>query len=223
MASIIAYWYSVDRAVFFANGGDWSVTALDVADWMKQSSATPVSKKYAFAHMDDELLWNNFNITPNVWDTLGLYAYGQYLNVDTLSNDYYGRHCFTSLQAITGISPIKYHNCPVADINTPFNGNTPVYQPLWQYMLGSQATMVQDINNKLIRGVSPNPASSTVSLYLTRPCAEVIITNILGQRIYIQSVHASKVLLDVSGYPPGQYFIIARSPESIATARIAIK
>lgn len=223
MASVIAYWYNVYRAAFFASGGDWSGTVQDVADWMKQPSATPASAKYAFTHIHDELLWNNFDFTPVMWDTMGLYSFGSCLDVDTLTTDYYGAHCFTSSRTISGISPIRYHNSPVADINTPFNANTPVYQPLWQYMLGTVPLAALDAKAKTIISVSPNPAGSYARLQLGCTEAEITISNTLGQCVHKQHVRNYTSVLDLSPYPAGFYFITAVSAEGAGTVRVAIK
>ncbi len=138
IASHIAYWYLVNRGAFFATGGDPYGTA--VAVWMDSASATPASRKYAFTHMQDERYWLQApldqNYTPMIWDTLGLFAFGSYQDVDTLSTNFYGGHTFTSDTAITSGNTLIYHDCVIEDAYTPLTtSGTPSFLALWHTCL----------------------------------------------------------------------------------------
>jgi hypothetical protein len=137
IASHIAYWYLVDRGVFFATGGDWYTTG--VAAWLDSASATPASRKYSFTHKQDERYWlgrsPSVNWAPVIWDTLGLFAFGNYISRDTLSGNYHGGHAFTSDTLISSTDTLIYHDCVIEDQYTPTVSGTPTFQPLWVYLL----------------------------------------------------------------------------------------
>lgn len=215
MASIIAYWFSVDRAVFFATGGDPSAPG-NVAAWMDSTSATPASRKYAFDHRQDELFWGTNNATPVIWDTLGLCTYGNYISVDTLSGNFYGRHCFTSNLVITSADSLVYHDCVATDGTTPLTGSVPTYQPVWIYMM----TDTGAITDTTASGVAttpamqtgyeiyPNPASDMISIDAhTPPATEAITVSDMTGRVLIEKVipGAYHIALMVNMLAPGIY------------------
>lgn len=228
MASIIAYWFLVDRGAFFAVGGDWSTSDFNVAAWMDSTSATPPARKYSFDHRQDELFWGVLNETPVIFDTLGLYAYGTYISVDTITNNFYGRHAFTSNDTIGGISLTKYHGCVVADYYTPLNAGVPVYQPVWQYMLTdtiadtSIFTTITETDNNVTISAFPNPTNGILQIKLNVPTPGYIISvsDIAGQVLRRIETENTLVNIDLSPYARGVYFIRVSSVMSSRLLKI---
>lgn len=215
MASIIAYWFPVDRGVFFATGGDISEATHNVALWMEGPSATPPARKYAFTHREDELFWGVFNSAPEIWDTLGLFQYGQYINFDTLSGNYYGRHTFTSTDTISSTSLIIYHNCVVVDDATPLVGSAPYYLPLWQYMLTdtiadtTATTGITPVTKQATFTLYPNPASNQLYISLPNLTEESIltITDLTGKLLLQKTLNPNgTTVVNTSQLAPGLYF-----------------
>ncbi len=239
MASMIAYLYPVYRGVFFASGGDWSTKDLKVADWLQWNSETPAIKKFAFTHRNDELLWNYTNITPVIWDTLGLLNFGNYLSVDTLSGNFFERHAFTSNLVINSNSLIKYHNCVVVDAETPMNGDSAVYQPVWNYML--TAPMVTGINNKSNNDLPlsfrlmqnyPNPFNPSTNIRYTISSSQFVsikVFDILGREVATlvnEEKHAGNYTVEFTinnrQVTSGVYFYQLRSGSFVSTKKMTI-
>jgi hypothetical protein len=208
MASIMAYWFRVGRGVFFATGGDWYGTTTTA--WMSGPDATPASLKFAFTHRQDELFWGSKGYAPGIWDTLGLYQFGYYISVDTLSGDYYGVHAFTSNMVIPSTDTLVYHNCVVTDGFTPLDGaGVPVFQPLWQYMLGGAgyAAGVGAIATQPSVSVYPNPASDHLLIQYPgyNAGAAITISDALGQVVYQAPLTGAATSIDIHAWQGGIY------------------
>lgn len=220
MASLIAYWYNVYRGVFFSTGGDWSVSTLSVAAWMEGPSVTPPSKKYAFTHREDELFWGKLKEAPVIWDTLGI---GNYIDVDTITTNYYHGHSFTSYDS-AGVpaSIIKFHNCTVANYYTPTISGKLLYQPLWQYLLGDTtvATGISPVNEEPDMVIYPNPGKGVFNIRIANSQqlmanSKVEVYTMLGEKIEtINSLPSGGAgwALDLSNAPSGLYFIKLTTP-----------
>lgn len=91
--------------------------------------ATPGEDCFGFCHTQDAL-----NVKVAFWDAIGMGAFGGVLDIATNPPPFGNTHKLSSSiePAIVG----QYHNSVVMDAVTPRDAtNTPIYKPVWQYML----------------------------------------------------------------------------------------
>jgi para-nitrobenzyl esterase len=134
-AGIIGRYHLVARVVMFA-AMDYNARAGRPANWIALPSstpnATPPERFYGFSHQRDQGV--NFAIlSTQIWPAYGMDAFGPVVNVDDTAPPYHNSHMLTSnLEA-----PARnYHNCIVVDqYLTLLPDGTPVYKPVWEYLL----------------------------------------------------------------------------------------
>jgi len=145
-AGIIGRYHRVARVVMFA-AMDYNARVGRPANWIALPSstpnATPPERFYGFSHQRDEGV--NFTIlSTQIWPAYGMDAFGPVVNVDDTAPPYHNSHMLTSnLEAPTQ----NYHGCIVVDRNLVLlPDGTPVYKPVWEYLLGAipQRTATQD-------------------------------------------------------------------------------
>jgi para-nitrobenzyl esterase len=134
-AGIIGRYHLVARVVMFA-AMDYNARAGRPANWIALPSstpnATPPERFYGFSHQRDQGV--NFAIlSTQIWPAYGMDAFGPVVNVDDTAPPYHNSHMLTSnLEAPTR----NYHNCIVVDqYLTLLPDGTPVYKPVWEYLL----------------------------------------------------------------------------------------
>jgi hypothetical protein len=133
-ACFIGKEYSVKRVLLFASVEDTDKRHR-TAPWISRPSATPVSRFYAFDHVDDVFWLANYNM----WKTIGLDT-DNMVNVDIPGVSLEGHHLFsTSALPSTGTdSGLDPHCSPASDSATPINSDgTPLYAPVWEAMIGT--------------------------------------------------------------------------------------
>jgi para-nitrobenzyl esterase len=134
-AGIIGRYHLVARVVMFA-AMDYNARVGRPANWIalpnSTPNATPPERFYGFSHQRDEGV--NFAIlSTQIWPAYGMDAFGPVVNVDDTAPPYHTSHMLTSnLEAPTR----NYHNCIVVDqYLTLLPDGTPVYKPVWEYLL----------------------------------------------------------------------------------------
>jgi hypothetical protein len=164
MAGMIAKSRSVDRCVMLASM-DWWDAGNRPYNWMQADPQTPLSHWFLFVHERDQFLpFPNMQIAASA---LRVDCYGPQVQVETSSSsNYFGRHFLsTDLEPSTNAAG-SYHGCPVVDVATPLqsDGSTPVFKPVWDYLLLGDA-------------VPPPPTIST--LMITNSMVSLGVTNLM--------------------------------------------
>ncbi len=127
-AAMTARLNPVDRALLFG--------ATEPAEWTSSTFATPAGRFFAFAHTREQ----SFVPITRSWENIGLP--GTLTSVDGALAPFGGSHRLSTSVAGCRGNPADrgyYHNCPVVDEFVPFgaDGITPVFQPVWDYLLTS--------------------------------------------------------------------------------------
>jgi hypothetical protein len=131
-AGLIGKLYEVAGVVMFA-AMDWLVFLNRNADWITTPGQTPASRLYGFTHYRDSSVEINKQITT--WRNYGMFAFGALVNVDTTSSPFANSHTFTTFLP-AAFDTTNFHNSVAVSAYTPLAANgTPVYAPLWQYMM----------------------------------------------------------------------------------------
>ena len=71
----------------------------------------------------------------------------------------------------------------------------------------------QAVNEKNSLTLYPNPTTSSLAITASYRINSVAITNLLGQTVYRNEYNSEQVQVDVSGFPPGVYFIKVNGSE----------
>lgn len=134
-AGIIGRYHSVVRVVMFA-WHDFSGVANAPANWIALPNTTPNAstpdKFRGFSHFQDDAI--NFNIlTTRVWPAFGMPQFGPIVNVDTQTPPFGNTHSLT-----TDLPCQVTHGCIVVDARlTRLPDGTPIYKPVWEYLLSN--------------------------------------------------------------------------------------
>jgi PKD repeat protein/subtilisin family serine protease len=95
-----------------------------------------------------------------------------------------------------------------------------------QKIMVIQTTGLEEDINKLAN-LFPNPASGKIKIMLaeafTGSPAEVVLTNVLGQRIYHKSMHGTHVVIDLTGYARGQYVVQIKADGKVITKKLLLQ
>lgn len=161
-AGIISKIKQVERVVMFA-AMDWITLLWRNADWITWNGQTPDNKYYGFIHQDDESV--NFNLIQTTWDNYGMNNFGILVLIDTTVAPYDNSHKLYTLLTPAN-DPTKFHGSVVADAYTPMNLGTPVFAPVWTYMIegnDSLTSISETLSNSNII-IYPNPITSFVNL-----------------------------------------------------------
>lgn len=159
-AGIIGRYHPVARVVMFAPGTDYNARLGRPANWIAVPSstpnATPPERFYGFSHQRDETV--DFRILATlIWPAFGMDQFGPVVNVDTTAPPYQNSHMLTSnLDTPTQ----NYHGCVVVDRNlVRLPDGTPVYKPVWEYLLGATPQRARATTNALSQ---PCPSEGNV-------------------------------------------------------------
>ncbi len=163
-AGIIGRYHSVVRVIMFASM-DFNGPSNSVANWIAQPNSTPNAsapdKFWAFSHQQDDMV--NFQILSNrIWTAFGMPQFGSIINVDNVSTPYNNTH-----QLTTSLLCEEPHGCIVGDVRlTRLPDGTPVYKPVWQYLLSNTTSPLNLSNiNYLRNGNSVNPILGITTKY----------------------------------------------------------
>lgn len=137
-AAIIGRYHSVIRVVMFA-AMDFNGAANAPANWIALPNTTPNAsapeKFWGFSHLRDDSV--NFNLLSNrIWPAFGMPPFGLITNVDSQSPPFGNTHSLT-----TDLPCENAHGCIVVDTRlTRLPDGTPVYKPVWEYLLSNTAS-----------------------------------------------------------------------------------
>lgn len=129
-AFYIAKKYLVAKAIAFAAPVDYNRRRQSFANWLQESSQTPIQRYYGLVHIQDR----GFKKIRQAWKLLQLDQFGTLVNVDQENPPYQNSHQLvtTSTPQVIG----KYHGSVVVDKATPLlvNGE-PLFTDVWNYLL----------------------------------------------------------------------------------------
>jgi hypothetical protein len=140
-AGILGKKHRIVRAVMFA-AMDYNRQHRQLAPWIKAEGATPPSGYYGFSHQRDVVPITS--LTTIIWPAYGMDAFGPVVNVDNAAPPYNNTHSLTSnldTPHTPGPPTTDYHNCVAVDewLAKRADG-TPVYKPVWEYLLATPVT-----------------------------------------------------------------------------------
>ena len=138
-AGLIAKIYPVSRSLMFDDTDWWTPGGKlpgQPANWIVAPGVTSAEFYFGFVHVQDALIPYAEEIPT--WNDYGLAPFGAPTLVESNLPPYSGSHMLTTdLPPQNGTTGLDYHDATVVDNSTPLaaDGVTPVYQPVWQYML----------------------------------------------------------------------------------------
>ncbi|MFP5439475.1 MAG: T9SS type A sorting domain-containing protein [Bacteroidia bacterium] len=176
-AGIISKLYEVDRVVMFA-ATDWVTAQARTAEWISWDGPTPAERYYGFVHRDDEMV--NFLIEQLTWQDYSMDSFGALTLVDTAIPPYGNSHMLYTGH-IPDNDPTKFHGSVVSDLYTPMDGNSPVFLPVWDYLINSSPTAATVTVNAHGVAIYPNPFSDTFELRGILPTDNVTLCDALGR------------------------------------------
>ncbi|MCI0363420.1 MAG: hypothetical protein L0219_06025, partial [Phycisphaerales bacterium] len=175
-AGIIAKKHRIVRAVMFS-AMDFNGAARQPANWIKAQSATPASGFYGFSHQRDGV--NITILSTIIWPAYGMNAFGTVVNVDNAALPYNTTHSLTSnldTPFTPGPPQVDYHNCvAVDDWLAKRADGTPVYKPVWEYLLATPR----------------EAANVSAASYIATPLATEAIVSAFGSGLATATMAAS--------------------------------
>lgn len=135
-AGVMSKLYSMSRACYFASPPDWDLTTNSTAPWESYANVTPASLQYGFAGLQDPSVpWAELS---QIWNVLGLSAFGGAVQVDNVASPYGNSHMLTTdaqPNTSTDDPGTPLHGVTVRDAFTPLTSTgTPLFDPVWAYM-----------------------------------------------------------------------------------------
>jgi hypothetical protein len=221
-AGFISKLYSVDRCIIFSSR-DWMAFYQEPAKWVQRPGLTDSTAYFGFVHaLDTNAYGLNSEILIN-WSYFNMDGFGSIVCIDTLSSPFLGRHMLTSnLPQPQGNTVHHYfHRTVIGNDDTPLvSVNTPVYKPVWEYMLGGSETL--SITSSLIRNVDfiifPNPSNTQINIlssHLNKIYSYAILS--YNGTIHLQGVSSGNI--DVSHLQSGIYFLKIESDKGTAVQK----
>lgn len=146
-AGLIAKIYPVARSVMFDDTDWWTPNGKlpgQPANWIAAPGVTAPEYYFGFVHVQDGLI--SYAEEIPTWDDYGLASFGGPVLVESNASPYAGSHMLTTdLPPQDGTTGLDYHNATVVDMATPLaaDGVTPIYQPVWQYLLTAPPELPQ--------------------------------------------------------------------------------
>jgi hypothetical protein len=142
-AGLIGKTQPVARSLMFADTDWWTPNGQlpgQPANWITAPGVTAPEYFFGFVHTNDPLILYPEELAT--WTGYGLTQFGGPALVEGNAAPYLGSHEFT-----TGLTPqdgTNFHGATVVDAATPLElDGTPVYQPVWQFMMTGPAELPQ--------------------------------------------------------------------------------
>ena len=89
------------------------------------------------------------------------------------------------------------------------------------YKFAPNASGVAELNNNIEVILSPNPTTGIFTIVTSEITpSQIIITNMLGEKIYSSLINSPKSEIDLSKHPSGIYFLNIKTPNGITVRKI---
>jgi hypothetical protein len=224
-AGFISKQKEVARVVMFA--------AADVlpllgrrADWVTMPGPTPPERYFGFIHELDESI--PLTAQLNMWSDYGMPAFGDLVLTDSIAAPYNASHMLYSRLLITQ-GPVSYHGCIVVSYYTPKDANgNPIYEPVWEYMIGStDSVSVGTVNlGELSLNVFPNPVLAGNSFFVKMPApADGVLTLFAPNGMLIwEGRFSNKTDLEIpsTDLPSGAYWLKIATNTAVYSKKIIV-
>jgi hypothetical protein len=130
-AGVLTKLYAMSRACYFSSPADWRLVAKEPAAWTFRANVTDVSQQFGFTHVEDQLV--PYVHLRDIWEAMGLGAFGAPVNADTRFPPYDSSHQLTT--TATPVLDGSYHGSTVVDAATPKTAQgAAVFEPIWTYL-----------------------------------------------------------------------------------------
>lgn len=207
-AALIGQDNLVKRVLMFASPNDYSTFFSAPAVWTTQTNATADSSYYGFNNQVDDVV--DFSEQFSIWNNLGMPAFGDTTDVDNVIYPYNNTHQLYTKYDTTGIG--GNHSVMILDSKTPLNSGSPLFEPVWEYMLGinSSATSIQpnaSLDNGLV--IYPNPAATKITVKVNVDSSyNLKVYNVLGSlKIEMSHLKQELITINLQEYKSGIYFV----------------
>lgn len=218
-AALIGKLYPVKRIIGFSSPKDWSNVYNQPPNWLSPNGwVTPPGKIYCFNHVLDEQVRQT-----EIWDSLGIDAYGQQVDVIATGSPYlFSRQLTTSYQVPAG----DEHASTIQDNKTPKIAGEPVFLPVWNYLLTNQLnTSVSENDQQLPEPISiyPNPNSGKFFISLKSENCSLKIADLNGKVILESAQLIPHSLIDLSFAESGVYLLQITNSSFSFKSKIILK
>ena len=144
---------------------------------------------------------------------------------------------FTDAQSIQEFFDLNYYTCPenedIGQLGTfncevdgcqdPQNG-TGLYSSIEECLEECNSSIKE---NSFMALIYPNPSSNTFNTeYYSEKVSEVIVTNILGEQVYFESIKSIgdiSTKIDLSNYSKGIYNLTIKTPDDITNHKLILQ
>lgn len=214
-AGIISKIKPVSRVVMFA-ATDWIAPLSRNADWITWPGQTPTNVYYGFIHGQDDGI--SLPLEEHTWNNYGMNNYGAMVFVDTTTPPFNNSRMLYTLETPEN-DPTQYHGSVAGDMYTPMVNGSPLFAPIWTYLIDSDAgtLSINSANNEIEVNIFPNPCVNQLYLSSTIDVFDYTVIDVYGQ--VLQSGKAEQII-DVQKLSSGTYFIqLKNNHQSIALKR----
>ena len=215
-AAVIAKYYPIKRAICFSSPKDWRNQTNAPPLWLSSGNwQTPKSAIYCFNHVLDE----HTNHQLEIWDSLGLNDFGTPINVDFSPNPYnHTRQLTTAFNVTAG----DEHACTIQDNKTPKIANSPVFIPVWTYMLTDHPAAIPQTENIFEQSqiIYPNPTTGMIHFNIPEKNSSIEVYDQTGQKVMEKLADIGSFALDLSPLFTGCYTIQMKNNSNVFTATI---
>lgn len=202
-AAFMAQQFEVDRVLMFASPNDYSNFYSSPASWVSREGLTPSPRYFAFGNLFDEVV--DFEKQFQVWTEMDLLMNVDSMNVDRLECNYNNAQLlYTRHTSGSGLAP--NHSSVIRDEETPIGIEGPVFQPVWEYMLGvCQAVSTSEARVDGIK-IFPNPAHDRIGVESDNGILSLEIFDISGNLITKEHFKSNPINLELE-LSQGMYFL----------------
>lgn len=200
-AALIAKYFPIKRALCFSSPKDYSNYFNSPPLWLSTGDwKTPKSKIYSFEHTLD-----NYAEQLEILDSLGINDYGDPINVDLNSSPYQNTLQLTTSYAVPSGDE---HSSTIQDNKTPKISGSPVFLPVWTYMLTDNLVTglsYIDSNDNLL--IYPNPTNNIVNIDLKNDKFSIAVYDQAGKKLIEKNSSTGEIKIEFSNLNSGIYFL----------------
>lgn len=214
-----------ERMLMFAGADDYSNYYSSPANWTYNPGLTPVNHFYSFLHRNDDV-WD-YSKQFAVVQATGMTANGDDSTlVDNLVAPYGYSHClYTEVPPNFPNIYSAEHNGMVVDFYTPSDGNgTPLYQPVWEYMLTDETAGMTNYLDKNQFLIGPNPGDGLLFLFTSgqEQINNLVVYDQQGQTIFLEDNVFPDEPIDLRFLTNGMYILQISTSNQTARQRLLI-